>query len=55
MIREPEGVDLLIAPHKFTEKDREMTIKAVEESKARLQKPIASEHKHSSFRIIAVL
>ena len=54
MIREPEGVDLVIAPHKFTEKDREMTIKAVAESKARLQKPIVSENKPSSFRKIAV-
>jgi hypothetical protein len=55
MIREPEGVDLVIIPHKFTEKDRQMTIKAIAASKLCLQKTIIPERERLSFRKIAVL
>ena len=55
MIQEPEGVDLVIIPHKFTENDKQMTIEAIAASKLRLQKPIVPERERFSFRKIAVL
>jgi len=55
MIREPEGVDLVIVPHEFTEKDRQMTIEAIAESKLRLQKTVVPERERFSFRQIAAL
>ena len=56
MIREPEGVDLVIAPHKFTEQDRQMTLEAIAESKTRFQKKAISRRtKRSSLHKIAVL
>jgi hypothetical protein len=55
MIREPEGVDLVIMPHKFTEKDRQITIEAIAESKLRLQKTIIPERERLSFRQIVAL
>ena len=55
MIREPEGVDLVISPHKFTEKDRQMTIDAIAESKLRLQKAIIPERERSIFRQVVAL
>ena len=55
MIREPEGVDLVIMPHKFTEKDRQMTIEAITESKLRLQKTIIPERERLSFRKVVAL
>ena len=55
MIREPEGIDLVIVPHKFTEKDRQMTIEAIAESKLRLQKKIIPERERLSFRQIVAL
>ena len=55
MIREPEGVDLVIMPHKFTEKDRQMTIEAIAESKQRLQRTIIPERERSPFRQVVAL
>ena len=52
MIRGPEGVDLVIMPHKFTEKDRQMTIEAIAKSK---QKTMSPETGRFSFRQIAAL
>jgi len=37
LIREPEGVDFVVAPHKYTEEDRRITIAAVAASKAKLK------------------
>ena len=54
MIREPEGVDLVIIPHKFTENDRQMTIEAIAASKLRLQKTVP-ERERFPFRQIAAL
>jgi hypothetical protein len=39
LIKEPDGVDIFIPPHKFSENDRLLTIKAISESKAKLNKP----------------
>jgi len=37
LIREPEGVDFVVAPHKYTGEDRRITIAAVAASKAKQQ------------------
>jgi len=53
LIKEPDGVDIFIPPHRFSDNDRFITINAIAESKARLSEP---QYKKVSFlRKIAAL
>ena len=53
LIKEPDGVDIFIPPHKFSDNDRLITIRAIAESKARLKKSF--QRKISTVRKVAVL
>ena len=44
MIREPKDVDLVIAPHKFTEEDRQITLEAIAKSRAKQKNLIIRKH-----------